>query len=247
MSGLPRKGVVCIFVPCFGRIINSETTASLMALSKALIANGYDYYYSSQSYPDIAELRDQFTTIWFDGTQADWMLQVDADMGFEPQLVIDMLEFGKPIVGCLYPQKDFPIRFHAKLRPGEPRLEKGHLLIEACGFGVTLIHRSAIQAMLDNGEAWSDTRLSHHGCRDQFAAMGLNRLIRAFRKIDTETGELSEDYSFCRRAVNSGLEVWANVEHELTHVGLYGFKARYMTVLEQMMDASGREAERGMA
>lgn len=218
-----------------------------MALSKALIANGYDYYYSSQSYPDIAELRDIFTTIWFDRTNADWMLQIDADMGFEPQLVLDMLAFDKPVVGCLYPQKDLPIRFHAKLKAGEPKIDRGHLLIEACGFGVTLVRRDAIQAMLDSAEAWSDTRLSMHGCREQFAGMGLNRLIRAFKKLDTESGELSEDYSFCRRVNNSGLEVWANVSHELTHVGLYGFKARYMDLLDNLQAAQELEATRGMS
>lgn len=247
MSVLPNKGVVCIFVPCFGRIINSETVASLMALSKALIANGYDYYYSSQTYPNIAELRDRFTTIWFEGTKAEWMLQVDADMGFNPQLVLDMLAFDKPIVGCLYPQRDLPIRFHAKLKKGEQRIENGHLLVEGFGFGVTLIRRDAIQTMLDSGQAWVDDRLATHGARDQFAKMGITRLIRAFKPIETETGELSEDYSFCRRANNSGLEVWANIDHEMTHVGLYGFKARYMDGVEREQAFKRLETERGMA
>lgn len=202
-----------------------------MALSKALIANGHDYYYATQSYPDIAELRDIFTTLWFDGSDAEYMLQIDADMGFDPQLVLDMLAFDRPLVGCLYPQKDFPIRYHAKLKNGPKRIEQGHLQVEGFGFGITLIRRDCIEEMLESGEASSDTRLSAHSCRDQFSRMGINRLIRAFQKYETESGDLSEDYSFCRRYVNSGGEVWANISHKITHVGYYGFQGRFADVV----------------
>ncbi len=214
-----------------------------MALGKALTAAGYDYYYSSQSHPDIAELRDMFTTLWFDATKAEYMLWIDADMSFEPQMVLDMLAFDKPLIGCLYPVKDLPIRFHAKLKQGPQRIEAGHLEIEGCGFGVTLLRRDCIEKLLEAGQATSDTRLSHHSCRAQFSALGLNRIIRAFQKMPTETGDLSEDYSFCRRVLNSGGEVWANVAHEVTHVGYYGFKGRY---LDFYLANQRDEAMRGM-
>ena len=229
-----RKGVVYICVPAFGGDVNSETTASLMALSKALLANGYDYYYSSRSYPDIGELRDMFATAWFDCTDAEWMLQIDADMSFGPQLVLDMLAFDKALVGCLYPQKTLPIRFHVKFSDGPRRIEQGHLKVDGMGFGVTLVRRDCMQELLDSGEAWSDVRLSFHSCRDWFAAMGMTRVIRAFEKYRTDTGDLSEDLSFCRRYLNAGGEVWANISHEITHIGQYGFKGKFADVLQHL-------------
>lgn len=241
MSG--TRKTVFIAVPCFGRVINSETVHSLIALGKALTVSGYDFYYSSQSHPDIADLRDKLTTIWFDGTQADYMLWVDADMGFEPQMVLDMLAFDKPVVGCMYPVKDLPIRFNARLAKGPQKIEAGHLQVEGCGFGVTLIRRDCIERMLEAKEAWSDTRLSFDGCREQFAALGLNRIIRVFQKEDTEAGYLSEDYSFFRRVIRSGMEVWANIGHAVTHVGYHGYKARY---LDCYLAEQRAESMRGM-
>lgn len=198
-----------------------------MALAKVLVAKGYDYYFVEQSLPDIADLRNILSTIWYDKTQAEHLLFVDADMAFEPQLILDMLEFDKPLVGALYPQKTLPIRFAVKLCEDKPIPASGHIRVLALGAGALLIRRDCLTRLLDSGQAKSDARLDFHSAGNDLKRLGINRMIRAFDKIDTDTGELSEDYSFCRRYINAGGEIWANINHPVMHVGQYGYTARF--------------------
>lgn len=201
------------------------TTFSLMALAKALLHSGRDYYFTNWAFPDVAESRNVLTTMWFDKTDAEWMLQIDADMAFPPQLVIDMLAFGQPVTGCLYPKKKYPLEYVGYWNE-RPPIRDGFMKVEGIGFGVTLIHRSAVAKMLEAGAAQSDERdgdVAGHLLAD----LGLTRLIRAFDRIDTDRGRLSEDYSFCERHRQCGGEVWASIAHQITHIGLNGFAGRF--------------------
>lgn len=222
------KGSIFIAVPAFGQTASTHTVSSLMALAKVLLANGYDYYFSEYSFPDIAESRNLLTTIWWDKTEAEWMLQVDADMSFDPEMVMAMLAFGKPLTGCLYPKKTYPIEFVGRGITGlTPKVDGGFLEVEGVGFGVTLVHRSCLQDMLDSGHATSDDRLKTHVAGPMLGRYGITRIIRAFDPIETESGKLTEDLSFCRRHRNSGGEVWAATHYGVTHVGQHGYSGRY--------------------
>lgn len=224
---------VFIALPAFGHTNSSKTTASLMALAKVLLANGYDYYFVDQSLPDIVDLRNILTTIWYDKTKADHLLFVDADMAFEPQLVMDMLAFDKPVVGALYPQKRLPIRFVAKLHDSRPLPVNNHLQVDGVGGGVLLVRRGCLDSLLESGAAKSDDRIAFHASGSTLQKLGVTRMIRAFDKIETERGALSEDYSFCRRYVDIGGEIWANIGHPITHIGDYGYTGRFADVMER--------------
>lgn len=201
-----------------------------MALAKALIASGREYYFGSQSFPDIAELRNIFLSLWFDRIGASHILFVDADMDFEPRLVLDMLDFNKPLVGCLYPKRTLPIEFVGRPMKGIPNTDGQFLEMEGIGFGVTLIRRDCVQAMIDSGSVASDYRLDTHVSGPMLKEQGMTRIIRAFDKIETETGTMSEDISFCHRYRDSGGQVWAATGHKITHVGQYGFSGQYVSI-----------------
>lgn len=224
---------VFIALPAFGQVMTTHTTYSLMELAKRLIAAGWDYYFSSYTFPDIGDSRNLMTTAWFDTTDAEWMLQVDADMGFPSQLVLDGLAFGKPVMGCTYPKKTYPIQYvGAWGNSSKAVIENGFMRVDGVGFGVTLIHRSAIQGMLDSGQAKSHVSTADVGGR-QLSEFGIKRVIRAFDRIRLESGDdLSEDFSFCLRHRNSGGEVWANINHRVTHVGQHGYSGRYADSIE---------------
>lgn len=217
-------------MPAFGQANTSATTTSLINLVQVLERKGIKTAFTAMSFPDIAELRNMFTTIWMDRTDASHMLMVDADMGFEPELVEDMLGFDKPLVGCLYPKRTYPIDFVGRgVAAGiTPNLDSGFMEVEGVGFGVTLIRRDAIHAMLAKGIAKSDDRMATHTAGPMLAKQGVTRLIRAFDTIETETGRLTEDLSFCRRHRDAGGQVWANITHRITHVGPHGYSGRFI-------------------
>lgn len=221
---------IYISLPAFKQVNLTPTTSSLMALGKALLAAGHDWYFSTHSYPDIAESRNIQTTIWMDRTDAEWMLQVDDDMSFEPELVLDMLRFNQPVTGVLYPVKAGPLRFVGELLPEPYERRDGFMAVKDTGAGLFLTHRSAIAAMLENGAAVSDSKIGMHSAGELLGQLGISRIIRAYDPIETERGKLSEDKSFCRRHRDCGGTVWANIEHPVTHYGLHGFSGTFATV-----------------
>ena len=223
-----RLAKIFIALPAFGRQNYTPTTASLMQLSQALHAAGHSFYFSTLSNSTIDELRNAMLTIWYDKTtDADWMLQVDADMDFEAQLVLDQLKFDRPLMGCRYPRKTYPVGFVGRELNTPARVIDGFMEMDLIGFGVTMIHRSCVKTLLDSGQARSDEKIERHTAGDILKSYGLTRIIRAFDKIEDENGMLSEDMSFCRRYRNAGGEVWAATHHRITHVGPHGYIGRY--------------------
>lgn len=212
-----------------------------MALAKVLLISGLDYYYSPYTFPNITESRNMLLTVWYDKTESDWILFVDADMEFDPTMVLAMLKSGHPLVGCLYPVKTFPIRYVGSWAE-KPKVQGGFMEVEGIGFGVTLIHRSAVKQMLENGFAKRDER-PHHAITDMTLKYGISSLIRAFDEIDIEGGRLSEDFSFCHRHKQGGGEVWADISYPVTHIGQHGFTGRFADVIAaQQSEQVSRES-----
>lgn len=234
MSAL--KGKVFICLPAFGRINHAETTMSLMELARALHSAGYEYYFTTQSYPDIGELRDMMLTLWYDRIpDAQHCLMIDADMGFPAQLVLDMLEFGEPLVGCVYPKKTYPISYVGRLLPGGEK-RRGFLEMQDIGFGVTLIRRDCVRDILDCQKARSEHRIDAFTYGQMLRQWGVRRLIKAFDRIETESGFMTEDYSFCARHRAAGGRVWAATHHPITHVGSHGYTGRFSDVSVQAFE-----------
>jgi hypothetical protein len=100
--------------------------------------------------------------------------------------------------------------------------------VEGCGAGIMLIERGCIKAMLEKLPELSDAAAK----KTSPLARNLDRLIRAFEPLTVDGARLSEDYSFCRRwRASCGGEVWANIAHKITHVGLNRFTARYQDAM----------------
>lgn len=218
---------VFICLPAFGQVNSSFTTGSLVALTRFLAERGEFYGFAQKSYPDIADLRAIFLTTWFDGTDASHLLFVDADMQFEPQLVLDMLAFDKQLVGTLYPKRTLPISWVGSALEGDQVVENGFLKVEGIGFGVTLIRRDCVEAMIAAGNCEVDEALTDCVAGRSLKDQGFKRMIRAFEEIRLPGRRLSEDFSFCHRHRQSGGEVWAAIHHNVTHIGGFGYKGRF--------------------
>lgn len=237
---------VFCFVPTFGQQLTTTTFLTTHALQQALNFKGVGGGISALSYPDIAELRNIAMTIWYDTLRETHLLFIDADMGFDPQIVLDMLLFDQPIVGALCPKRVLPVQW-AGAGDGRETTEvrAGFMKVAGVGMAVTLIRRDAIKIMLEKMPHLSDTRLHMHSAKDIIEGAGTKRIIRAFDKIDDpENGPLSEDLSFCRRWRECGGEIWANMMYRISHVGPYPYGAdiSYMEWAKQREESEALKA-----
>lgn len=241
-----------IATPAYGEIFFTSYVESLFRLTRAMDNRKWPSEFSSVTYSDIAESRNLLLTNWYDKTDASHLLFIDADMGFEPQLIFDMVLFDKPVVGVIYPKRQIDLDRLAQLasggqpaknakanshdfvvrRPDRGAARNGFIQVEGCGTGIFLIQRSCIDVMLEKMPEIIDTG-PNKTLGDGLGPKGINRIIHAFDFITIDGLRLTEDYSFCHRWRHQcGGEIWANIAHEIVHVGVHRFKASYS-------DASG--------
>ena len=235
-----------IATPAYGEIFYAPYVQSVLALTRLAHKDKWDFMFESISYAEVSEARNYLVTRFFDKTDATHLLFIDADMGFPAKLVTDMLAVGNPVVGVIAPKRQIDLKRVADLAKSEPdagraiakahefvvrRLpspglpRNGFIEVEACGTGILLIERRCIADLLRHTPQMSDETAKGRTplTRD------LPRLIRAFDPVVRDDGaRLSEDFAFCHRwRTLCGGEVWANVAHQITHVGLHHFAARY--------------------
>lgn len=226
---------IFIFVPAFGQQITATTFLTTHALQQALAAKSVGGGISTLSFPDIAELRSMAMTIWYDTLpDATHLLFIDADMGFSPELVLDMLMLDEPLVGTIYPQRKLPLSW-AGSGSGSPTTQRrgNFMQVEGVGMGCTLIRRDLVTTMIEKMPELVDTRLSLHPAGETLKQAGTTRLIRAFEKLDLpDRGLVSEDLSFCIRWNQCGGECWAAIGHRISHVGPFDFAGRYLDQVE---------------
>jgi hypothetical protein len=226
---------IFIFVPAFGQIITATTFLTTHALQQHLGSKGIGGGVSTLSFPDIAELRSMAMTIWYDTMpDVNHLLFIDADMGFAPEMVTDMLLFDEALIGTIYPQRKMPLSW-AGSGTGQPTTERrGNFMhVEGVGMGCTLIRRDLVTKMLEQMPELVDTRLQLHPAGDTLRQAGTNRLIRAFEKLDLpERGLVSEDLSFCIRAARCGVKCWAAIAYKISHVGPFDYSGRYLDMIE---------------
>jgi len=240
---------VFIFVPAFGQIITATTFLTTHALRQHLMMKGIGGGISTLSFPDIAELRSMAVTVWYDTMpNSTHILFIDADMGFPPEMVTDMMLFNEPLVGTIYPQRKLPLSW-AGSGTGTAQTERrgDFMQVEGVGFGCTLIRRDCIEKMIEKFPELIDTRLHLHPAGETLRQTGTNRLLRFFEKMDLpERGLISEDLSFCLRWQQCGGKTWAAIGHKISHVGPYDYSGRYLDVVEAQANAAPMEPVKPM-
>jgi len=239
---------VFIFVPAFGQQISASTFMTSHNLVQTLASRSIGGSVSTLSFPDIAELRSMAMTIWYDTLKNfDYMLFIDADMAFPPEMVLDMLHLDEPIVGTIYPQRKIPLSWAGSGEGGTHTERRANFMrCEGVGMGCTLIRRDVPEKFEKEMPELVDTRLKLHPAADMLQKAGCTRMIRAFEKLDLpERGVVSEDLSFCLRWNRMGGKVWAAIGYRISHVGPYDYSGCYLEWAEEqtkLRDAAAAQA-----
>ena len=131
--------------------MQAHCAMSLFRLGQHLEHHGIKGAAATVSFPDIADVRNIFLTLWYDQSDATHILFIDSDMDFESRLVIDMIEFDQPLVGAIYPAKVLPTKFVGRAGPTAQAevINRGFMLVEGVGAGIMLIKRECITKMLE--------------------------------------------------------------------------------------------------
>lgn len=224
--------------PCYGGMMCTEYTQSLLALKDGMQGAGHRVTCIFLGNESLIQ-RGRNTIAWhFLQTDASHLLFIDADQRFRPADVADMIRADKGIIVGPVPMKGIDwervrrgavlghqnlaaltgifnitkLEGHDMVRPEEP------FQIKHGGTGFMLIRRDVFEDMMPHTGVYTNGG----------ASIPPDAAVHDFFKVGVEDGLLlSEDYHFCHEYRRRGGTVWAAPWCELGHFGAYCFSGAY--------------------
>jgi hypothetical protein len=246
---MPTCRSLLLAVPTTGQTMKSATAITIASTVKVLQAAGIDVDLHNIDSAEIVTARDMFANMVLHSDKWEALLFIDSDMGFDPRLVLRMVELNTGVAAAAYPRRTFnldqfmdSVRQHGDRRKAiaeasdftlklgwndetSARLQivNGFCALAAVGMGCALIAKSALQAMIDAKVV--EPRLDLHMESGQTCWSFFDNLI-------ADGTRLGEDYSFCHRWTSQmGRELWVCVDEDVRHIGSYDYTARFSDLL----------------
>jgi hypothetical protein len=150
---------------------------------------------------------------------AGQLMWIDADMGFEPDAVDRLRAHGLPLVGGLYARRG-SATFTSVFPPGTAEMTLGQAggLVEA--------RYLATGFLLTDRRVYADVARTFDlpVCNEKLEAPCVPYFLPMVRK-DPEIGfwYMSEDWSFCERAIRAGYRPMIDTSIRLWHIGSYRY------------------------
>lgn len=183
-----------VAVPCTDTM-QAKTVRSLIALTRRLQGEGLDFEVAICD-GTLAHLAREKLACKAINEGFDWVLWIDADMVFEPEVLDDLQFCGKDFVsGLCYARRPphnscafWDARAESLRRVEEP--PEGPCEIDGCGFALVLIKTEILRAV--------KTRYGSCFCPEPM---------------------YGEDLAFCRRAKALGYQIWLDPHVQPGHIG----------------------------
>ena len=202
--------------------------------------------------------RNSFVSMVLNDPTLSHVLFIDGNIGFHPPLIVKMLALGRPVVGCVLPDRNFDYkRFHNSrfsiedatvaravvtdyvggerafvASDGEElQFVDGFVRVNYASAGLLLIRRDALQLMKEKfPELWLDDSGAHY--RDSGLKGGV---LQCFDSMQGPDGAfIRDDFAFCRRWTEGcGGEIWSCIEESVSCAGDEPFLGHYLLKMKQ--------------
>lgn len=230
--------------PMYGGLCTGGYTAGLINTVGTFSQNRIQMYYAYMMNESLITRARNSLAYDFLQSDATHLMFIDADITFNPEDIVRMVQADKDIICGLYPKKeinwrtvseavkagvdykdlhDYTGSFVVNLVGGATE-QQGNLydpmLIENGGTGFMLIKREVFETLKPVVPKYTNDMIQVIDKNPQ------KKIIDEFfaTSIDEETNRLlSEDYHFCKIARKIGYEVYAAPWAQLTHSGTYNF------------------------
>lgn len=148
------------------------------------------------------------------------IMWIDADVGFDPRAIMQLLDHEKDVVGGVYPMKCIPLEWPYEPMPGEQTGSLHRAKIMPGGF--LLCSRKACEAVAETASTYT-----HH-------MNGMQYPTKHVFDVTLEDGVLlGEDVIFSRRLVNAGLDIWCDPDISFQHCGQFQWRGNLRQAIEQ--------------
>lgn len=220
-----RQQHVQICIPCYGGQVFECVMVSMLKFT--ILANRIGMNFSLDTMVNeslITRGRNNLVAKVMQNSNSTHLFFIDADIGFEPEHIFQLLLHDKEVVGGFYPKKSLPIDYVVNVSPdhvdanGNIGINNNLIPLTRLGTGFMMVKKSAIQKMFD---AYPETKYTGNIGLSQ----DLNPFMYAlFDTMITKDGEYcSEDWTFCDRWRAIGGEIWGDITIKLDHTGHFRY------------------------
>ena len=199
--------------PTFNGQFCSEFVTSLVGAIKDCSAHGIKTLYTplvGVHWVDFA--RDVMAELFLQ-SDCTHMIQIDADLGFDPLAVRRLVEHDKDIIGGAYHVKtDLVDTYSVNDNCGE-----GLRAVNGLAGGFMMVKRGVIEHLSGGLPKYSISTLQY----------GLLNVAPLYTREIREHDYTGEDFAFCNRAVKAGYDLWLEPDIDFEHIGNRSFKGNY--------------------
>jgi hypothetical protein len=211
---------IVVATPCYGGLVTHHFASSVLRLQKAAIEAGMGLTVRMLGGDAlITRARNILVDEFLKLPDATHLLFIDADIGFEADQVFRLLAADKDVCGAAYPLKGRiggEMHYVVDIIPGGEAID-GFARASYLGTGFMMIRRSVFDRFAAHYPA-----IAYRGLHAPMNIPGREGGHHAFFDcmIDPVSGiYLSEDFTFCKRWVEMGGEIWVDLDSRLTHIG----------------------------
>ncbi len=233
---MPNEPIhLVVGTPCYGGQITVSNFTSALRLRDYCGRNGIRLSFA-MPWGDalVTRARQSIAAFFLEEPTATHLLFVDADISYQVDQVLRLLNHDKDVCAGLYPLKKYDWEMVRKrIQAGYPHPESaglsyviqledqyetvnGFAKVAWAGTGFLLIKRSVFEAM---SKRYPELRYKAPGLRGEREHYAFFNCL-----IDEKGDYLSEDYSFCKRWIGMGGEIWADLRSKLNHTGPETFR-----------------------
>lgn len=218
--------------PCYGGQVTDQYFLSMFRLSQVLSHLKINFSITTlRNESLVTRARNTLTAMFLD-TPCTHLMFIDADIEFEPESVLKLLQANKSIAVGAYPKKTLPIQYAINLKVIDPLTnalneQDGVVEVLDASTGFFMIKREVIEKMIVHypelhykNDSSIDPKYNIH-CYSLFDTLQDN----------VDNRYLSEDYTFCRRWQALGGSIWLDPTIKLNHIGSYTFEGNVSNIL----------------
>ena len=245
LKAVPQKQTTLfVATPMYGGLCTGMYTSGIMQCVGAFGQAGYKMYYSFMMNESLITRARNSMAFDFLKSDATHLMFIDADISFNPNDIIRMVQADRDIICGVYPKKEINwVEVEAAVKRGVPpeqlhnhtgafvvnlphgtETKTGNvndpMEIANGGTGFMLIKRKVFEELADKVPSYTN---------DMYHAVDTVREVKIIKEyfatsIDEESNRLlSEDYHFCKIAREAGFKVWAAPWANFGHTGTYTF------------------------
>ncbi len=238
---------ILLAIPCYAGHLYANCFQSVLELQKLCMANSILLTVQTLTNESlITRGRNYFVALMLANKSFTHLFFLDSDIVFNPNSVLRMINFDKPIVAGVYPKKGLNFEKMMELSKNplvtkdniqalsldyvvnfdndNIQVEDGFAKCLYTGTGFLLIQRTVLEQM-----KLAFPQLNY---RNDVGGYNINEEVIAnfytfFDCLICENTKryLSEDYAFCNRwlKMSPENEIWIDLQCNLTHIGTYAF------------------------